>query len=94
MSFEIAMSFLPLLVVFYLVDIIDFKAFINPKELYLTPGLWDKTGISFWFSFLFETPFALMRGFAWSFMPLTIILYLLFGYRSNKLYLQNTSDRK
>ncbi|MER2089634.1 MAG: DUF2812 domain-containing protein, partial [Sporosarcina sp.] len=49
MSFELAMSFLPLLVVFYLADIIDFKAFINPKELYFTPGLWDKTGTSFWF---------------------------------------------
>lgn len=94
MSFELAMSFLPLLVVFYLADIIDFKAFINPKELYFTPGLWDKTGTSFWFSFLFETQFALMRGFAWSFIPLTIILYLLFGYKSNKLYLQNTSEKK
>lgn len=89
MCFELAMSFLPLLVVFYLTDIIDFKALINPKELYFTPGLWDETGTSFWFSFLFETPFALMRGFAWSFIPLTIILYLFFGYRSKKLYLQN-----
>ncbi|WP_107839417.1 DUF2812 domain-containing protein [Metasolibacillus meyeri] len=94
MSFELAMSFLPLLVVFYLTDIVDFKAFINPKELYFTPGLWDKTGISFWFSFLFETPLALMRGFAWLFIPLTIISYLLFGYKSNKLYLQNIADKK
>ena len=89
MCFELAMSFLPLLLVFYLSDIISFKGFINPKELYFTPGLWDKEGISFWFSFLFETPFALMRGFAWSFIPLTIVLYLFFGYKSNKLYLQS-----
>ena|SRR5690625_1739587 len=43
MSFQLAISYLPLLVVFYLTDIIDFNAFINPKELYYTPGLWDKT---------------------------------------------------
>ena len=89
MFFEMAISYLPLLVVFYLADIIDFNAFVNPKELYFTPGLWNKTGSSFWFSFLFETPFALMRGLAWSFIPLTMIFYLFFGYKSNKLYLQN-----
>lgn len=94
MCFELAISFIPLLVVFYLTDIIDFKAFIHPKELYLTPGLWGKTGSSFWFSFLFETPFALMRGFAWSFIPLAIISYLFFGYQSNKLYLQKTISKK
>ena len=87
--FELAISYIPLLVVFYLTDTIDPKVLINPKELYFTPGLWDQTGTSFWFSFLFETPFALIRGFAWSFIPLTIILYLFFGYKSNKLYLQN-----
>ncbi|MFS0646480.1 DUF2812 domain-containing protein [Siminovitchia sp. 179-K 8D1 HS] len=89
MFFESAISFIPLLVVFYLTDIMNFKALINPKELYFTPGLWDKTGASFWFSFLFETPFALMRGLAWSFVPLAIISYLFFGYKSNQLYLQN-----
>lgn len=89
MFFELAISYLPLLVVFYLADIIDFNAFVNPKELYFTPDLWNKTGSSFWFSFLFETPFALMRGLAWSFIPLTMIFYLFFGYKSNKLYLQN-----
>ena len=86
---ELALSFIPILLIFYFSDVINFQGFINPKELYFTPGLWEKEGISFWFSFLFETPFALMRGFAWSFIPLTIILYLFFGYRSNKLYLQS-----
>ncbi len=33
----------------------------NPKSWYLTPGLWERTGTSFWF-FLFETPFALFRS--------------------------------
>lgn len=91
MFFELAISYLPLLVIFYLTDVIDFNAFINPKHLFLTPGLWDKTGTAFWFAFLFETPFALMRGFLWLFIPLTMITCLFFGYKSNKLYLQNKS---
>ena len=86
--FELAISYLPLLVILYLTGIVDFKAFINPKELYLTPGLWDQAGTSFWFSFLFETPFALMRGCIWFFIPLAMILYVFYGCKSNKLYLQ------
>ena len=89
MCFEFAVSFLPLFIIFYLSDNINVNAIMNPKELYLTPGLWNKTGYSFWFSFLFETPFALMRGFAWSFIALTILFSLFFGYKSNKLYLQS-----
>ena len=41
---------------------IDFNKAFAPKEWYLTPGLWELKGISFWWAFLFETPFALMRG--------------------------------
>lgn len=29
--------------------------------IFLTPGLWEKQGLRFWFAFLFELPFALMR---------------------------------
>ena len=42
-------------------DTINLGALVNPKELYLTPGLWDKQSVAFLWSFLFETPFALMR---------------------------------
>lgn len=36
------------------------------KGAYLTPGLWEKTGIDFVTSFLFETPFAIFRlGSPW-----------------------------
>lgn len=94
MTFEMAMSFLPLLIIFYLTDVIDFTVLTHPKELYFTPGLWEQTGLSFWLSIIFETPFALMRGLAWSFIPLTVILYLLFSYHSNQLYLQHTTDEK
>ena len=86
MSLELAISFLPLVVIFYLMDIMDLGAFLNPKALYLTPGLWGKTGSAFWTSFLFETPFALMRGFIWAFLPVMIVANLIFAYQSNKLY--------
>ncbi|MEK3934694.1 DUF2812 domain-containing protein [Sporosarcina sp. FSL W7-1349] len=89
MCFETAISYLPLLLVFYWSGVIDLKAFVDPKELYFTPGLWEKSGSSFWFSFLFETPFALMRGIAWTFIPLTMLFFLFFGYQSNRLYLQS-----
>lgn len=92
-SFELAMSFLPLLIVFCLTDLVDFDAFLNPKELYLTPGIWEKRGSAFWSSFLIETPFAVMRGFIWSFIPVMVILYFVFSWRSNKLYLQKKGAR-
>src|SRR5690625_6178717 len=69
MCFELAVAFIPVLVVFFIADIIDFNAFVNPKALYLTQDLWDKTGSDFWSAFLFETPFALMRGIIWLFIP-------------------------
>lgn len=94
MYIELAISYLPILIVLFTTDIIDFRAFIDPKALYYTPGLWEKTGSSFWFSFLFETPFALMRGFAWTFFPLAIILSLYYGYKSKKLYLKNIRHSK
>ncbi|MBU3091487.1 DUF2812 domain-containing protein [Clostridium sp. CF011] len=40
----------------------DISAVLNPKLLYYTPGLWQRTGASFWGSFLFETPFAMMEA--------------------------------
>jgi hypothetical protein len=37
------------------------KNLLDPKSLYLTPGLWDKEGEAFWRAFLFETPVAMFR---------------------------------
>jgi hypothetical protein len=48
------------------------KWLLNPKLLYLTPGLWQKTGLNFWRSFLFETPFAVLRGSIFLLIPLTL----------------------
>lgn len=48
---------------------------------YLTPGLWDRTGISFWLGFIFETPFVLFR-----ILPIIIIMTLtiIYGYMAVK----------
>lgn len=84
--FQFALAYFPILFIFLMIDIIDFKALINPKLLYYTPGLWELSGKSFWFAFLFETPFALMRGFLWLIIPLMIVLFIIYGYKARKLY--------
>ncbi|MBD7936439.1 MULTISPECIES: DUF2812 domain-containing protein [Cytobacillus] len=88
-SLILAISNFPLLICLYFTGIIDPVYLIRPRELYLTPGLWDKSGTSFWFSFIFETPFALFRGAAWTFIPLSILSYLFFSYKANKRYIQS-----
>ncbi|GAB0171622.1 DUF2812 domain-containing protein [Lysinibacillus sp. CTST325] len=47
------------LMIFYSND--NYYYFFNIKVAYFTPGLWDAKGFAFLFSFLFETPFAIMR---------------------------------
>lgn len=54
-------------------------------ELVSTPGLWEKAGSDFWLSFLFETPFALMRGFLWLIFPVNIMLFLYYAIRASIL---------
>ncbi len=48
-------------IIFFQVNHNHFQNFWNLKELYLTPGLWEKSGSNFWLAFLFETPFAFLR---------------------------------
>lgn len=45
--------------------LVDPSVLLNPKGLYLTPGLWEMSGFRFLRAFLFETPFALGRGLFW-----------------------------
>ena len=40
----------------------DIRLLLRPKELFLTPGLWDSSGIKFVFGFLFELPFVIWRN--------------------------------
>lgn len=65
---------------------ITIKALINPKLLYYTTGLWQRTGVSFWSSFIFETPFAVMRGLFMLFFPCMIILFIVFYIKAKIFY--------
>ncbi len=83
---ELAICYLPLLILFMFNNTIDLGAIVNPKGLYYTPGLWDMHGAAFVESFLFETPFALMRGISWLFIPVAIGMFFVFSYKANRLY--------
>ncbi|RJE83975.1 DUF2812 domain-containing protein [Paenibacillus sp. 1011MAR3C5] len=86
---SLAACFIPLFVVLITTNSIDLAVFLNPKALYYTPGLWEKEGAAFWGSFLFETPFALGRGFLWMTIPIMIALASLFSYKAKKQYDSN-----
>ncbi|MDQ0206530.1 DUF2812 domain-containing protein [Alkalicoccobacillus murimartini] len=83
--------FLPIIFVFYTTGILDDFG-INPVDWYLTPGLWEKTGSSFWGAFLFETPFALMRGLAIYLLIFMIFLYGYYGWKAKKQYEKETKS--
>lgn len=70
----------------------DLHTIIQPRLVYLTPGLWEKTGVEFWRAFWFETPFAILRAFSIYFFPISLIMYAFFAFKSHRLYLQGLSD--
>lgn len=61
------------------------NSILNPKLLYFTPGLWERTGAAFWGGFLFETPFVVLRGFVFV-IPLSVILYVYLLFKARLLY--------
>lgn len=84
LSFSVV--WLPFLVVMFTSDWLKADGFLNPKELYLTPGLWEMSGFNFWRHFLFETPFALLRGFSVFFWFIIVLFYLFYAIKSWCLY--------
>ncbi|MFP6330486.1 DUF2812 domain-containing protein, partial [Bacillus subtilis] len=60
--FALSFIFLSFILILFTTNGLTTDLFIRPQSLYYTPGLWDKTGAAFIGAFLFETPFALMRG--------------------------------
>jgi len=88
-----ASSYFVILISLALTGAINLNAFINPKELYFTPGLWEATGLTFWKKFLFETPFALGRGFIWIIFPISIAIYLYCILKASKLYKKTIKDK-
>lgn len=81
-----AIIFMPLLLSMKTGGWINPDSFFTPKEWYLTPGLWQLKGFSFWQAFLFETPFALMRGIGWLTPILAILICIAFAVKSRLLY--------
>jgi len=68
----------------------NINVLINPKTLYYTPGLWERSGPEFWSAFMFETPFALMRGFSGVILSMLILAYLFLTVRSWIIYRRAT----
>lgn len=72
-SFSLAAALLPVMTVVLTLRQASYRAFLDPGLLYQTPGLWEKTGADFWGAFLFETPFALLRGLPLLIFPAMVI---------------------
>ncbi|MCM3629338.1 DUF2812 domain-containing protein [Paenibacillus glycanilyticus] len=89
----LACSFIPILAALISTDTIDPGVMLDPKSLYFTPELWDLNGAAFWRAFLFETPFALFRGFFWIILPVMIMIYLYFAVKANKQYKKTQEDK-
>jgi hypothetical protein len=89
--FNLAIAYFPIAVTLYLTKFVEFKSLFNPQSLYLTPGLWEMTGNTFWKAFIFETPFALARGLVWIVFPILIILYIIFAIRAHTQYKKSVS---
>lgn len=88
--FAVGMFFFSLVLV--LTGGVDFRAMVNPRLFYLTPGLWNRSGDSFWRAFWFETPFALFRAALLYFYPAAILIYLGFAIKSRSLYKKGNKD--
>jgi len=88
MWLSFAACFLPVMVALWVTGAIRLDGFLDPKSLYLTPGLWDRHGWAFWHGFLFETPFALGRGFSGLLWVAIIGMYAYFGIVSWLRYRQ------
>jgi len=73
---------------------ITISALINPKKLYLTPGLWDMSGSAFWSAFWSETPFVLFRGLFMYALPIMIIIYIIFSYKVQHEYNKSLKNIK
>lgn len=92
MWLSIAISYIPIFIALVTTKAINIAAILNPKLLYYTPGLWQKTGIYFWKAFIFETPFAIMRGFFWLLFLCLIILYTIFAVKAERHYQKTNSE--
>lgn len=87
-----AVAMTPLFVVYGNIGWMGMGRPFTPAEWYFTPGLWEMEGLSFWFAFLFETPFALLRGMGGLLPLLPLLLYVGFAVKAWRLYKREESD--
>lgn len=85
-SLNLAVLYISSFIVFAKTGYMTLDTMLNPKLLYYTPGLWEMTGTSFWRAFLFETPFAMMRGFLGLIFLCLFILYAIFAIKARVYY--------
>ncbi len=86
MYMTLAICYLPILIALISQDYLYASALLNPKELYYTPGLWEKAGMDFWGAFLFETPFVLLRAIVVFCFPIMVMLYFIFSIKADQNY--------
>ncbi|BAQ13014.1 hypothetical protein N486_05135 [Clostridium botulinum B2 128] len=80
-----AVCFLSMSVAYISSGSININLILNPKLLYYTPGLWERTGEAFWGGLLFETPFALGRS-AVFLIPIIAVFYAFLAIKARILY--------
>ena len=73
------------------VGYINVNIIANPRLLYFTPGLWERTGLRFWNGFLFETPFVLLRAI-WIVPLIMVICTTCQLVKSRQLYKKQKSS--
>jgi len=69
-------------------------ALLLPKEWFLTPGLWDLKGAEFVRAFLFELPFALLRGFSVLLPIIAVVISAIFSLKSERKYREAVREEK
>lgn len=85
-AFSMMTMFLFYFFIFYSIG--TFNPIFEPKEAYLTPGLWEMSGLQFIRAFLFETPFALMRIVGNYFFLIMAVYLTYIGYKNHKKYVK------
>ncbi|MBQ8133073.1 MAG: DUF2812 domain-containing protein [Clostridia bacterium] len=81
--FSYMVLYLPIFICIYISSQKDWVRWLSdPKTMFLTPGLWQMEGLTFWYSFLFEFPFVLFRLFPiiWLIINVTILIVSLVRY--------------
>jgi hypothetical protein len=86
MWMSIWVVFLPILVALMTTSQTKISELFDLKALYLTPGLWDMSGWNFWWHFLFETPFVILRSFSWIIWLMLFFVYVFFAIKSQVMY--------